>query len=191
MSIREQYVIAQREKKYQKIKNDIEEKLISYNVELIKIEENEESLSVDYNYTIDGVKNIDRNYWHYDEELDELLYKIKRHLDYIKKIRENFPLYAKQNDFIQKNRHYEKELVLTEMGYERKHTFRLDLCSYLKLPNTTSNSFGGGDYEIKRTPQRVKEYNENIDKTVMFLIDMISELNTLKCNIDNDDIDKE
>ena len=66
------------------------------------------------------------------------------------------------------------------MGYQRRYYLDIKLCDYLKLPNTTDWGFGGGDYEIKRTPKRLKEYNENIDKTIDMLLDCISDLKKMK-----------
>ena len=66
------------------------------------------------------------------------------------------------------------------MGYKRDCYFTVNLASYLKLPNTTSCSCGGGDYEIKRTPKRVEEYNKNIDVVIDNLLDCIAELKMKK-----------
>ena len=59
-----------------------------------------------------------------------------------------------------------------------------ELCGYLKLPNTTSCGFGGGDYEIKKTPRRVKDFNENIDRLCLFFADCIGELRGMKLKED-------
>lgn len=147
----------------------------------IKVHELKESsgdwdLTVVFQFTIDGYTQEDSALWDSSESLETFVDKVKRRIGYIRELRDQYPEYCKQNDFIQLHSIFNKTLTLTHMGYERHYDFCIELADYLKLPNTTSTGFGGGDYEIKRTPKRVKEYNENIDKAINFLIDCITEL---------------
>jgi len=157
------------------------EALSEDSIEVLSISDNDEDrYTVKLAFTLDGFRQEDDFYWMSDESQEDFIEKAKRHVGYIKELRMQYPDYCKQNDFIQANGKFSKKLVLTHMGYNREFYFEVDLADYLKLPNTTCCSFGGGDYEIKRTPQRVQEYNKNIDLTVDFLIDCIAELKQRK-----------
>jgi|GEM_PF-6116967 len=136
--------------------------------------------SVRYEFELDNYTQQDVILWKNDESLEDLIKRVNDHIEYIKELRVQYPEYCKQNDYIQSNRDYKKELILTHMGYQQRYYLDIKLCDYLKLPNTTDCGFGGGDYEIKRTPKRVKEYNENIDKTIDMLLDCISDLKKMK-----------
>lgn len=136
--------------------------------------------SVKYEFELDNYTQQDVTLWENDESLEDLIKGVKDHIEYIKELRTQYPEYCKQNDYIQSNRDYKKELILTHMGYQQRYYLDIKLCDYLKLPNTTDCGFGGGDYEIKRTPKRLKEYNENIDKTIDMLLDCISDLKKMK-----------
>lgn len=136
--------------------------------------------SVKYEFELDNYTQQDVTFWENDESLEDLIKGVKDHIEYIKELRTQYPEYCKQNDYIQSNRDYKKELILTHMGYQQRYYLDIKLCDYLKLPNTTDCGFGGGDYEIKRTPKRLKEYNENIDKTIDMLLDCISDLKKMK-----------
>lgn len=136
--------------------------------------------SVKYEFELDNYTQQDVTFWENDESLEDLIKGVKNHIEYIKELRTQYPEYCKQNDYIQSNRDYKKELILTHMGYQQRYYLDIKLCDYLKLPNTTDCGFGGGDYEIKRTPKRLKEYNENIDKTIDMLLDCISDLKKMK-----------
>lgn len=183
----EETIQKRKAKKIEEISEIIKEALVGYDFEFIKLIENkgdEPYIIIDYNFTLDNYTQEDSYCWGDDESLSSVVCAIKKRINYIKELREQYPLLAKQNDFIQTNRTYKKQLVLTEMGYERIHNIKLELCDYMKLPNRTSCSIGGGDYEIKRTPKRVKEYNDNIDKTIMFMIECISELKSMKYELE-------
>lgn len=136
--------------------------------------------SVKYEFELDNYIQQDMTLWGNDESLEDLIKRVNDHIEYIKELRTQYPEYCKQNDYIQSNRDYKKELILTHMGYQQRYYLDIKLCDYLKLPNTTDCGFGGGDYEIKRTPKRLKEYNENIDKTIDMLLDCISDLKKMK-----------
>lgn len=154
-----------------------------YEVSDIKInfEKYEEAGYIDYHFKLsDGFEQDDGYYWNWQESVEEATEKIKGHIDYIVELRNKYPDYAKQNDYIQKHRKYEKKCKLMDRGYSREVDLSAELCGYLKLPNTTSCGFGGGDYELKKTPERVKDFNENIDKLCLFLADCIGELRGIK-----------
>jgi len=176
---------AEKQERKEKEKLEIEQLLKSnLNFDEIKIlsvnEDSDYSLQVDYTFTIDGFTQKDCIWWKNSESVEQFTEKAKKYIDYIKKLRKQYPEYCKQNDFIQSNRDFKKLLELTHMGYGKTYSLQFELADYMKLPNITSCSFGGGDYEIKRTPVRVKEYNKNIDRTIEFLMDCIVELRNKK-----------
>ncbi len=162
------------------------QKLLSendYEVSCIEInfEKYDEAGSIEYRFKLsDGFEQTDTYYWKWNESVEEAAEKIKKHIEYIEELRNKYPDYAKKNDHIQKHRKYQKVCKLTDEGYPREAYLKAELCGYLKLPNTTNCSCGGGDYEIKKTPRRVKDFNENIDKLCLFLADCIGELRGMK-----------
>ena len=170
-----------REKEQEELKKELETTLNNETVEVVSMTEyDEESYKVVIQFMLDGFRQEDDFYWNGDESKENFIGKVKKRIDYIKELREQYHEYCKQNDYIQKNSKYRKEINLTHVGYNRKFYIDLQLADYLKLPNTTSTGVGGGDYEIKRTPQRVKEYNDNIDIVIDALIDCIAELKQKK-----------
>ena len=169
-----------RKKEHSEIQQKLKEKLSLEDVELLKIEERDDSYRIVVAFTLDGYRQESCFYWDDNESQEDLILSVKRHVSYIKKLREEYPDYCKQNDYIQTNRKFTKDINLTHMGYKRKFQIEILLADYMELPNTTSTGFGGGDYQIKRTPKRVDEYNRNIDVTIDVLIDCISELRQRK-----------
>ena len=139
---------------------------------------------ITYDFTLqDGFSQSNSVLWKLNESIREVVTEIIKQIDYIQKLREQYPEYAKQNDYIQANRVFERECKLFDMGYIKHAYLKADLCGYLKLPNIVEGSFGGGDYEIKRTPKRVSDFNNNIDTLCLFLADCISDLRKLKLTI--------
>ncbi|MCG5104424.1 hypothetical protein [Oceanobacillus alkalisoli] len=172
-----------REKEKEDLKKELQNVLGNELVEMlsiISVSDDEEFYKVKIAFVLDGYRQEDDFYWNDDESKEDFAEKVKGRINYIKELREQFPEYAKQNDYIQSNREFKKKFNLTHMGYERAYELRLELADFMKLPNRTSVSFGGGAYEIKRTPQRVREYNENIDVAIDVLLDCISELKQKK-----------
>lgn len=169
-----------REKERDEIKKSLEETLNTESIEVISINSSSDGYKVIIAFTLDGFRQEDVFYWNLDESREDFVNKVNKRIDYIKELREKYPEYCKQNDYIQTNSKFYKEINLTHMGYKRTFSLDLQLADYLKLPNTTSCSFGGGDYQIKRTPQRVKEYNRNIDIAIDVLLDCIAELKQRK-----------
>lgn len=169
-----------REKERDEIEKSLEETLNTESIEVISINSSSDGYKVIIAFTLDGFRQEDDFYWDLDESREDFVNKVSKYIDYIKELREKYPEYCKQNDYIQTNSKFYKEINLTHMGYKRTFSLDLQLADYLKLPNTTSCSFGGGDYEIKRTPQRVKEYNRNIDIAIDVLLDCIAELKQRK-----------
>ncbi len=148
--------------------------------ELLRIKPCEQYYRVDLVLTLDGYKQEMLFIWDFNESQETLIEKIKARVSYIKELRQKYPEFCRQNDYIQMNSNFKKTLHLTDGGYPIDYVFNIFLANYMELPNTTRCSRGGGDYEIKRTPMRVKEFNKNIDKTIDFLIDCITELKLLK-----------
>ena len=187
--VNEKYIAEQKKKKELELKEIIESQLLEFNVVVLNIKNRDDYMEISYTYTMNEHTEKDSSYWNYDDSIETLIGQIKRHLNYIKELRDKYPLFVKQNDFIQSKRIYEKTINLKNGSYDRIQNFKIELCEYLKLPNTKIGSYGGGDYDIKQTPKRVKEYNTNIERTVMFLIDVISELNSMKCDESNKDVE--
>lgn len=169
-----------REKERDEIEKSLEETLNTESIEVISINSSSDGYKVIIAFTLDGFRQEDDFYWDLDESREDFVNKVSKYINYIKELREKYPEYCKQNDYIQTNSKFYKEINLTHMGYKRTFSLDLQLADYLKLPNTTSCSFGGGDYQIKRTPQRVKEYNKNIDIAIDVLLDCIAELKQRK-----------
>jgi uncharacterized protein (UPF0305 family) len=174
------------QKRKQKEMEEIQEQLKSAlnfdEIQVLSIKEDGEnySLYVTFQSTLDDYVQEDTRFWESSESVVAFADKVKKWIDYIKELRGQYPEFCKQNDFIQSHSKFKKTLDLTHMGYKREYDFCIELADYMKLPNSTSTGFGGGDYEIKRTPKRVKEYNENIDKAINFMIDCITELRSRK-----------
>lgn len=169
-----------RTKEKEDLRNELQTTLADASIEVLSIEGDEDGYKVKMAFTLDEYRQENNFYWMNSESKDDFLKKTKREIDYIKELREKYPDYCKQNDYIQSNREFKKTFSLTHMGYKRTYDLNLKLADFLKLPNTTDTGFGGGDYEIKRTPERVEEYNENIDKTIDVLLDCIAELKQKK-----------
>lgn len=187
MTLREKRILEieelqkRREKEQEELKNELETSLNNESIEVISMrEDDEESYKVVIAFTLDGFKQEDDFYWNGDESKEDFIKKVKLRIDYIKELREQYHEYCKQNDYIQTNSKFRKEINLTHMGYNKTSYIDLQLADYLKLPNTTSTGFGGGDYQIKRTPERVKEFNRNIDIAIDVLLDCIAELKQRK-----------
>lgn len=169
-----------REKEKEELRKQLEESLKDESIEVVSLKEYDDSYKVVIAFTLDGFRQEDDLYWNIDDSREDFVNKTKKHIDYIKELREQYPEYCKQNDYIQTKRDFYKKFTLTHMGYKRTYELKLKLADYLKLPNTTSCSFGGGDYEIRRTPQRVEEFNKNIDIAIDALLDCIAELKQRK-----------
>jgi len=182
------YLEKRREKEQKEIQQLLTESLRPDEITVLGcVPSSEEYLAVNIKFVLGGYEQEDRILWRSDESIEDFVAKTKRHIDYIEELRQKYPEYCKENDFIQSHSKFNKKLVLTHMGYHREFYLNIELADYLKLPNTTSCSCGGGDYEIKRTPKRVKEYNQNIDLTIGFLLDCITELKSQKYTEDKEE----
>lgn len=171
-----------KQKEMEEIQEQLRESLDFDEIKVVSTEEckDDYALIVTFQFTLDGYTQEDSIYWESTDSIEKFVVKIHKRIDYIKELREKYPEFCKQNDFIQSHSNFKKTLELSHMGYARRYEFYIELADFLKLPNTTSCSIGGGDYEIKRTPKRVQEYNENIDKAVHFMLDCITELRNRK-----------
>jgi len=171
-----------REKEQVEIQQQLQDALANETIEVLEIKENTENWSyiVTVAFTLDGYKQEDEFYWSSDKSQEDFIVIVKNRIEYIKELREKYADYCKQNDYIQANSKFHKVIKLTHMGYSREFYFNIQLADYMKLPNSTSCGCGGGDYEIKRTPKRLEEYNKNIDITIDVLLDCISELKQKK-----------
>lgn len=166
------------------LEQTLKESFVDEGIELLEIrdisDECEYTFQVNVAFTLDGYRQKDLFFWKNNESQNDFIAKVKRQINCIKELRERYPEYCKKNDFIQKNRVFCKTVKLTHMGYDWIHNIKFELADYMKLPNITNYGICNGDYEIKKTPQRVKEYNKNIDITIDALIDCIAELKQIK-----------
>ncbi len=171
----------EREKrKQEELEKELKIMFSEESIDIKHIRDDEDCYRVNMLFTIDGYEQDEVYFWMNSESKEDFLEKVKNHIGYIKELRKKYPEYCKQNDFIQTNRDFKKGFNLTHMGYKRTFELNLKLADFLKLPNTTDTGFGGGDYEIKRTPKRVEEYNKNIDIAIDTLLDCIAELKQRK-----------
>lgn len=178
--------IANLEEEFNKeISFTVEKELEEYKVKVLNVIKGEEYLEIKYSFILrDGYTDDGFGLWRYDEDLCIFTQNQKNTLEYIQSLRNKFPSQTIQHDYIQKNRVYKKEFkIIHSSGYNQSPAIRLELCQYLKLPNTTDCSCGGGDYQIKRTPERVEDFKNNIDRTIDSLLDVISDLKKLKNGI--------
>jgi hypothetical protein len=169
-----------REKEKGELQNELESSLNDELIEILSIKEIDDGYRVNLVFTLDGFSQKDDFYWNVNDSQEDFINNVKGKIEYIKELRGQYLDYCKKNDYIQTNSEFRKEIALTHMGYEKSFYIDIRLADYLKLPNTTSCSVGGGDYEIKRTPKRVSEYNNNIDITIDALLDCIAELKQKK-----------
>ena len=169
------------------ISSSVEKELGEYKVKVSDLIRRERNLEIKYSFVLeDGYAENGFGLWNYDEDILSFTQAQKNTLEYIKKLRNEFPIQTIQHDYIQKNREYKKELKIVHSGYNQNSFIRIELCGYLKLPNTTNCSCGGGDYQIKRTPERVRDFKDNIDRTIDSLLDVISDLKKLKNEVPTD-----
>ncbi len=171
-----------KEKERLELQQQLKDALSLESIEFLSLKENSENwnCTVELAFTLDGYRQENDFYWSADESQETFIQHVKERIDYIKELRANYPDYCKQNDYIQANSKFCKKISLTHMGYIREFCLDIQLADYLKLPNQTCCSVGGGDYQIKRTPKRVEEFNKNIDITIDALLDCISELKQKK-----------
>ena len=171
-----------RNKEESELHQQLKDVLSTELIELLSIKENKDdwSFTVGLAFTLDSYRQEDIFYWKSDESQEDFILTVKKRIEYIKDLRVQYPDYCKQNDYIQTNSNFQKTFKLTHMGYKHDFSLNIQLADYMKLPNSTSCGYGGGDYEIKRTPKRVEEYNKNIDITIDSLLDCISELKQKK-----------
>jgi hypothetical protein len=172
-----------KEKEHLELEQQLKEALSLESIEFLSLKEDVENwnCSIKLAFVLDGYRQEDDFYWSADESQGAFIQHVKNRINYIKELRAQYPEFCKQNDYIQSNSNFHKKISLTHMGYNREFYFEIQLADYLKLPNQTRCGIGGGDYEIKRTPKRVEEYNKNIDITIDVLLDCISELKQMKC----------
>lgn len=129
---------------------------------------------IDYEFEYKGYVQKDEFVWKWAEDISQVGDYIKKHILYIHELRCKFPDYALLSDYIQQHREFHKEIEFADG--KNKANIHCTLTSYFKLPNSTDCSHGGGDYEIKRTPERVKMFKSNITSLISNFIDYIAEL---------------
>jgi len=168
----------------QKLVQDCVESFDRYNIIITSVRECERCLEINFEFTFSEVKQHEVTYWHLSEDIYNVAERIVDIVDSVKEIRDQYPEYCKQNDFIQKNRTFERYFNLKNDDSNLKSKFYVTLSNYLRLPNIKIDGRSSDDIfdEIQYTPNRVKEYNENIDTTINFLNECINELKNKKYN---------
>lgn len=178
----------QRENRNQELLKELLEKLDNPEIKFydvnVDLEKYDEAGCVSLSFELkDGFKQEDDFYWEWNESVDDIADKIVKHILYIEQLRKDYPNYAAQNDYIQKHRKFFRKCKSSHSDCKEFY-IKAELCGMLKLPNTTDCSFGGGDYEIKKTPKRVKDFKSNIDNLCLFMSDCIAELRQMKRGIE-------
>ena len=110
--------------------------------------------------SIDFVQKDNSYHWYYNESLDTVVENIIKTNNYILELYNKYKANCLLNEFIQKNLVYEKHIV---SNIYKKGIIRFELGDLLILPNTTKFSCGGGDYEVKRVPEKANEFINNVD----------------------------
>ena len=141
-----------------------------------------------YKITYDIIIDEDINYiqedcffWESNKSLEEVCKNIQKNINYILEIYCKYKKYCLLNKYIQANITYKRQIQRD--CYDNNSIISLKLGDYLKLPNTTSCSVGGGDYEIKRTPERIKKFKSSIDNAIDELLNAITDLKNIKSEI--------
>lgn len=148
------------------------------------LEKYDEAGSVSLTFELkDGFKQEEDFYWKWNESIEDIADRILERCLYVQRLRTEYPNFAVQNDYIQNHRLFNKSCKLSH-GNNKKFVIVSELCESLKLPNTTDYSCVGGDYELKRTPQRVRDFKDNIDSICLFMSDCIAELRQMKREIE-------
>jgi hypothetical protein len=152
----------------------IKEEILTCNpcFEVVKIDQQSDedgSYRIETKMVINGYEYQDTNWLKNDEHISGFVTMATRHYDYIKKLWDEFPEYCKVNEILQSMRNFQVKDIGT-----------ITLCRMLKLPNTTECSMGGGDYEVKRTPERANEFLANIDKYTRIFSTAIMDLQDIK-----------
>lgn len=127
--------------------------------------------------SIDFVQKDNSYHWYYNESLDTAVENIIKENNYILELYSKYKSNCLMNEFIQKHLVYEKHIV---SNIYKKGIIRFELGNLLILPNTTSCSCGGGDYEVRKVPEKANEFINNIDNYITCLIDAVTDLNTIK-----------
>ena len=127
--------------------------------------------------SIDFVQKDNSYHWNYDESLDTAVENIIKTNNYILELYSKYKSNCLMNEFIQKHLVYEKHIV---SNIYKNGIIRFELGDLLILPNTTSYSCGGGDYDVKRVPKKADEFINNIDSYINCLIDAVTDLNNIK-----------
>lgn len=105
----------------------------------------------------------------YQDDVADKIAKHEKHYEYIVELWSQYPRFCLINEVLQKYRVFK----IDDVGV-------IKLTGQLILPNTTECGFGGGDYEIKRTPEREKKFLQNIDKFTLILTKAVVELQEVK-----------
>jgi len=140
--------------------------------EVVKINEymgEDESYRIETKMVINGYEYQNTNWLKYDEQISAFVCKVASCYDYIQKLWTDYPEYCKVNEILQTLR----TLKVEGIG-------NIKLAGRLTLPNTTDNSVGGGDYDVKRVPNNVNDFFENIDKYTSLFSKTITDLQDIK-----------
>jgi hypothetical protein len=147
----------------------------------VSVKFDERYVVITYDIIVDEILyEKEQSVYDYSDDLENCGSKAKELSDYRKELRNKYPYFCMQNDYIQSNRIFSKTFKLDGGNNGKPFYMNGELCNYLKLPNTTSCSCGGGDYEIKRTPMRTKQFLTNISTCISEFEKYIDELKILQ-----------
>ncbi len=141
------------------------------------INKTDDGLRISKKYSVNGFDFEDDGYINYEEEISIFVLSANRTVEYIEKLWKDYPEFCEATERLREYSFFSIPGVNT----------RLMLTDQLILPSRVTynqtNTFsgggggcGGGDYEVKRTPQRVKKYIENSDKLIYILEKSLLEL---------------
>jgi len=155
-------------------------------ISLCSLRISENGIVINYKFQIDGDPFEDNALFEFTDDIEKEVERIRKHIQYISDLMHQYPLFYAQNKYIQAHRVIKRKFDTPSLGYSgygNEGHFEASLCGLLKLPNSTECSCGGGDYEIKRTPQRVSDFIANADASITFMRGLIAELEALKAGI--------
>lgn len=146
----------------------------------------EDGKKVIISYNVNGFDYEEDSYLGYSEEISDFVARNNKKIDYIAQLWQDYPEFCEATERLRKyslfsirgvNEHLmltDKLILPSRITFNQNDTFR-----------SGGASFGGGDYEVKRTPERVRKYIANSDKLISILEESLSELKRRKEEIIN------
>ena len=144
---------------------------------VVAINKTENGLRISKRYSVNGFDFEDDGYVDYGTEIRDFVLRANRTVEYIEKLWKDYPEFCEATEILRKYSIFSipkvnHSLMLTDklilpnvVSYNQTNTF-----------SSGGGSCGGGDYEVKRTPERVKKYLANSDKLIDILEKSVLEL---------------